>query len=133
MRSVTHNRLGLPDPISQLSNPFSPRWISYPYSIFGAVQAQLVFSTDTFLPSTFFPHLASSELKMKYSFLSLNNHIHMFFNLHMTFHSIIQLLHQLSYEIFFFCFYIMLTSKYKEVFGNIVLVTLFVFFKNMCG
>lgn len=66
------------------------------------------------------------RLNWKWNILSylLNNYIHMLSVLHMTFHSIIQLLHQSSYE--FFCFYIMLTSKYNTLWNK---KSIFFFFK----
>lgn len=71
------------------------------------------------------------RLNWKWNILSylLNNYIHMLSVLHMTFHSIIQLLHQSSYE--FFCFYIMLMSKYNTLWNkkSIFFLSYLFFFK----
>lgn len=110
-----------PSPSCPIHHPLRD---GYPIYIPYLVQAQLAFTTHTFLPSSFFPHLASSELKMIYSFLSLNNHIHMFFILHMTFHSkktwafIQSFINSINQVMKFFCFYIMLMSKYNTPYNK---------------
>ena len=68
MRSVTHNRLGLPDLISQLSNPSSPRWISYPYSIFWC-SAGTTCVHNPYISTSFFFHILH-RVNWKWNILS---------------------------------------------------------------